>query len=96
MNIQILHEAELDLLDGYNFYEMQKHGLGEYFIESLYSDIDSLHLFAGAHEIHFGYHRLLARRFPFAIFYRIANHTIQVWAILDCRQDPSKTAGRLT
>lgn len=96
MKIQILHEAELDLLDGYNFYETQKLGLGEYFIDSLYSDIDSLHLHAGAHEIHFQYHRLLAHRFPFAIFYRIAGEIIQVWAILDCRQDPSKTEIRLS
>lgn len=71
MKIQILHEAELDLLDGYNFYEMQSAGLGDYFIDSVFADVDSLQLFAGAHEIHFGYHRLLVRRFPLAVFYKI-------------------------
>jgi len=32
--------------------------------DSIFSDIESLHLFAGIHTLHFGYHRLLAKRFP--------------------------------
>ncbi len=95
MKIEILNEAELDLLDGYSFYEMQSPGLGDYFIDSLFSEIDSLLLFAGAHEAHHGYHRLTVRRFPFAVFYKINEDTIQIWAILDCRQDPAKTGERL-
>jgi hypothetical protein len=95
MKIQILHEAELDLLDGYNFYEMQAPGLGDYFLDSMFADIDSLKLFAATHEIYFGYYRLLARRFPFSVFYKIRGKIIEVWAILDCRQDPEKIADRL-
>ena len=96
MKIRILHEAELDLLDGYNFYETQAFGLGDYFLDSLSADIDSLHLYAMAHEVHFGYHRLLARRFPFAIFYKTDGDMIEVWAILDCRQDPKEARSRLS
>jgi len=95
MKIRILHDAELDLLDGYSFYEMQSPGLGDYFLDSLYADIDSLLLFASSHEIHFGYHRLLARRFPFAIFYQAKAGSIEVWAVLDCRRDPRRLKGRL-
>ena len=96
MKIQILHEAELDLLDGYSFYERQVAGLGDYFLDSLFADIDSLHLFARAHEVYLNYHRLLARRFPFAIFYRANNEVVEVWAILDCRQDPETSRQRLS
>lgn len=96
MKIQILHEAELDLLDGFKLYEQQVPGLGEYFLDSLFADIDSLLLFAGAHEMYLSYHRLLARRFPFAIFYRVSDDVIEVWSILDCRQDPEKIMKRLT
>lgn len=39
MKIQILDEAEQDLVDGFNFYEVQSPGLGNYFIDSLFSDI---------------------------------------------------------
>ncbi len=95
MKIRILHEAELDLLEGYSFYEMQASGVGDYFLDSLYTDIESLLLYASSHEIHFGYHRFLARRFPFAIFYQVKADAIEIWAVLDCRQDPSKMKNRL-
>jgi hypothetical protein len=46
---------------------MQQEGLGAYFLEALSTDIESLKLFSGIHEVHFEkYHRLLSKRFPFA------------------------------
>jgi len=66
MRIELLDSAEKDLLDGFGFYERQSKGLGDCFIDSLFSDIESLHLYAGVHALHFGYHRLLSKRFPFA------------------------------
>lgn len=75
---------------------MQDQGLGDFFLNSLFSDIDSLRLYAGIHPIHLGYHRLLSKRFPFAIYYRFEQAVVQVWAVLDCRQDPAKTRNRLT
>ncbi|NLX24721.1 MAG: type II toxin-antitoxin system RelE/ParE family toxin [Lentisphaerae bacterium] len=95
MNIQILHDAELDLLEGYAFYENQTSGLGDYFLDSVFADIDSLKLFSGAHEIRFGYHRLLTRRFPFSVFYRVNAEVIEVWAVLDCRKKPENIRDRL-
>ncbi|MDY6989434.1 MAG: type II toxin-antitoxin system RelE/ParE family toxin, partial [Thermodesulfobacteriota bacterium] len=73
MNIEILDEAEKDLIDGFAFYERQSEGLGEYFVDSIFSDLESLRLYAGIHAFYFGYHRLLAKRFPFAIYYRVQN-----------------------
>jgi len=72
VKIEILAEAQQDLLDGYHFYERQGAGLGEYFLESLFSDIDSLQIYAGVHASHWGYYRLLAKRFPYAVYYRVA------------------------
>jgi hypothetical protein len=63
MRIEILDEAEKDLVDGFAFYERQGQGLGHYFLDSLFSDLESLHLYAGIHAMHFGYHRLFAKRF---------------------------------
>jgi len=45
--------------------------VGEYFLDSLFSDIDSLALYAGSHRKVFGFHRLLAKRFPYAIYYQV-------------------------
>ena len=44
MRIEILDKAEDDLVAGFQFYEAQESGLGAYFLESLYSDIESLKL----------------------------------------------------
>ncbi len=42
MNIRILGAAAQDLIDGFRFYEMQEAGLGQYFLDSLFADVDSL------------------------------------------------------
>ena len=62
----------------------------------MFSDIDSLMLYAGIHQEYFGYYRLLSRRFPYAIYYKIENNNIVVWRVLDCRQEPEKTELQLT
>ena len=50
------------------FHRSQGPELGDYFLDSLFSDIDSLQLFAGMHPVFFErYHRLLSKRFPFAV-----------------------------
>jgi plasmid stabilization system protein ParE len=95
MQVEILGEAEQDLVDGARFYEAQEPGLGEYFLDSLFSDVDSLQLYAGIHPVQRGYHRLLSKRFPYAVYYRLQGSVAQVWAILDCRQDPEKIVKRL-
>lgn len=89
MRIKILSTAEDDLEDGYHFYESQSEGLGTYFLDTLYSDIDSLAYFAGIHRVVLGYHRLLSKRFPFAVYYSIAHDTAMVYAVLDCRRNPN-------
>ncbi len=90
MKIKILSSACQDLIDGYWFYEKQTEGLGTYFLDSLFSDIDSLIVNAGIHLLHFGkYHRMLSKRFPFAVYYRIENKTALVYGVLDCRRSPA-------
>jgi plasmid stabilization system protein ParE len=96
MKIEILDLAEKDLIDGFIFYELQSKGLGDYFLDSLFSDIESLYLYAGIHTLHFGYYRLLAKRFPFAIYYRLHEDIIHVYAILDCRRNPAWIRDRLS
>jgi hypothetical protein len=95
MKVQILEDARHDLMDGYRFYEIQLMGLGDYFLDSLFSDIDSLQFYAGIHPLHFGYNRLLSKRFPFAIYYRVENGIARIYAILDCRQNPAWVRERL-
>ncbi len=95
MNVEILDSALQDLVEGHGFYEGQSEGLGEYFLDSIFADIESLRLYAGVHVQYFGYHRLLARRFPFAIYYRVEGTLVRVYAILDCRRSPAWIRRRL-
>ncbi|MBI4650142.1 type II toxin-antitoxin system RelE/ParE family toxin [Candidatus Desantisbacteria bacterium] len=96
MRIGILNSANNDLIDGYWFYEKQMEGIGSYFLNSLFSDIDSLKIYAGIHPIHFEkYHRLLAKRFPFAIYYCVKNDTAFIYAVLDCRRNPAWIRNKL-
>ena len=89
MTIRILPSAIADLAAGWEFYESQETGLGDYFQDCLFSDIDSLLLYAGIHRQVFDFHRLLSKRFPYAIYYRIDSGTVAVvYRILDCRRDP--------
>ena len=78
MRIVILPSARDDLSDGFHFYERQQEGLGDYFLESLFSDIDSLALYAGIHPKQFGFRRLLSKRFPYAVYYDKDRHTARV------------------
>ncbi|RKX83430.1 MAG: type II toxin-antitoxin system RelE/ParE family toxin, partial [Spirochaetes bacterium] len=58
MKIKILPSASQDLIDGYWFYEKQSPGLGSYFKDTLFSDIDSLVFFGGILQIFYDkYHR---------------------------------------
>lgn len=94
--IRLLDAASQDLMDGFHFYEKQERGLGGYFLDSLFSDIDSLLIYAGIHAKYFyRYYRMLSKRFPFAVYYRIDGSDIFVYAILDCRKDPAWTRKRL-
>ncbi len=64
---------------------------GEYFFDSVFSDIDSLILYAGIHQKYFGYYRMLSKRFPYAIYYKMeGNYQAVVFRVLDLRRDPKK------
>ena len=95
MKIRILPNAETDLELGADFYESQRDGLGEYFVSSLISDIESLKSHGGIHEQYRGFHRSISNRFPFAIYYRIRDNNVDIYAVLDCRQDPKTIDDRL-
>lgn len=96
MKIKILEEAEQDLIDGFRFYEAQNFGLGQDFLDSLFSDIDSLQLFAGIHPMVFRLSTTPVQKVSIAIYYQVDNDIVRIRAVLDCRQDPKKIQDRLT
>lgn len=95
MIIEITRSAFNDIKIGQEFYNLQKTGLGVYFQDTIFAEIDSLIIYAGVHIIKYGYYRSLARNFPYAIYYKIEDKTIIIVAVLDCRQNPSFIKQRL-
>jgi hypothetical protein len=89
MKVRVLRPALEDLAAGRRFYDRRAEGVGSYFFDSLFSEIDSLFLYAGIHHAQFGFHRLLAKRFPFAVYYRVISGEAVVFRVLDCRRDPN-------
>ena len=95
MRVKILREAHEDILNGRNFYDSQERGVGRYFSDTIYADIRSLCNFGGIHPKRYGYHMMVVRRFPCAIYYDKIGLDIVVVAVLDCRRDPLWIAERL-
>src|SRR5205085_7706651 len=95
MTVVILEDAAEDLEAGAQFYESCATGVGDYFLDSILSDLDSLILFAGVHPTYLGFHRMLSKRFPFGIYYEMEDDVVYVYAILDLRRDPLSFRKRL-
>ena len=94
--IQLAAEAVQDLADGMAFYETQQEGLGDYFLNCLAADIESLGMTAAIHrKVYRDYFRLLSRVFPYAVYYTGNKETVTVWAVLDCRRNPAWIADHL-
>jgi hypothetical protein len=86
--VVILTDAVEDIEFGRDFYDSQQIGIGDYFSDSILSDIESLALFHGIHSKHFGLYRMLASRFPFGIYYDETSSEVHIFAVLDLRKDP--------
>ena len=94
MEIRVLETAK-ELREGWKFYERNSAGLGEYFLDCIQASVRSLRIYAGIHETAERFHRMLVKRFPFAIYYLIEDERVDIYASLDCRRDPQWIAKRL-
>lgn len=85
----VIKQVKEDLNEGRVFYDSSEKGIGDYFYDTLVSDIESLWLYSGIHPVFFGLHRMLSKRFPFAVYYTIRKESIVVVAVLDLRRNPA-------
>jgi hypothetical protein len=96
IRIAITSDALEDLNEGFLFYDLQEAGLGEYFSDSLKSDIEGLKVTGGIHRLAYkDYRRALSRIFPYAIYYTIEAETVTIWAVIDCRRNPEWISNHL-
>lgn len=88
-DVVVLKEVADDLNDGKTFYDQREVGVGDYFWDSLLADLESLIIYAGIHNKEYGLYRMLAKRFPYAVYYEIADDVAYVVAVLPMRRSPA-------
>jgi plasmid stabilization system protein ParE len=94
--IDILPAASRDLEEAYRWYEGRSPGLGLEFTRSVEACLRHILANAELGEIVFKqYRRTMVRRFPYAIFYKLADRVVTVYSVFHCSQDPSKWHSRL-
>jgi plasmid stabilization system protein ParE len=96
--VKISEYAKEDLQKAYDFYEKQATNLGKYFFDNIISEIELLSFYGCLHQKIYGFHRMLSKRFPYAIYYDCdkQKQIITVIAILDLRQNPKTIEKYLT
>jgi len=91
--------AEDDVSEAYAYYERQRLGLGEDFLEGVDFCIESvLRASKGRSFFHLDYRRALVRKFPYAVFYTFDEdkNQVTVYCIFHASRDPKKLIERLS
>jgi plasmid stabilization system protein ParE len=85
----ITPEAEADLAEAKTWYERKREGLGEEFVLCVEAGLEHIRRAPeAATEVQPGVRRVVVRRFPYAIFYRVDPDQIAVLAVYHSKRDP--------
>ena len=80
--------AEEDSITAWEWYEKQKRGLGDEFLDEIGRVVTKLETGAeSTTEYYRGFRRMLTARFPYKLFYRIEGDRVVVFRILHARRD---------
>ena len=80
IEVNVSGDAEIDLLEGIEYYESKEEGLGLFFRHSV-------EILGGSHAMMFGLHRKLCKTFPYWIYYRMeSSNSLTVVAIVGQRR----------
>ncbi len=87
--------AAADLEEAYRWYERQREGLGEDFLSAVQVAIETLGSNPEAHPVlHRDTRRILLRRFPYGLYYRVLDAEIVVVACFHAKRDPKTWRSR--
>jgi plasmid stabilization system protein ParE len=90
-------EARSEALDAFHWYEERRQGLGAAFRVELDAAIDGVASGPESFPIHYrDLRRVLVRRFPYAVYYRIYPELVIVVAVFHGKRNPSELRRRST
>ena len=94
--LRVRPEAEEDLAEARRWYEGQREGLGDEFLESAEKVLDRIEKMPEIHVIVYkGVRKAVLRRFPYVTYYRIVEEEVEVLAVVHGRRDPSHWRSRV-
>lgn len=80
--------AETDLREARQWYESRRAGLGDEFLDEVNRAINLLQERADQRPVYYrDFRRLVTRRFPYKIFYRIEGDRVIVFRVLHAKRD---------
>lgn len=92
----ITPEAEADLAEARAWYEGKRESLGEEFLLCVEAGLEQIRRAPqAAAEVQPGVRRVVVRRFPYGIFYRVDPDRIAVLAVYHTSRDPRGWQGRV-
>jgi plasmid stabilization system protein ParE len=81
--------AEADLAAAKAWYERQQRGLGIDFLQCVEEALDRIRILPEAYrEVVPGVRRVIVRRFPYGVYYRVDQNQIAVLAFYHSKRDP--------
>ena len=82
-------EAEADLAEAYRWYETQRPGLGQEFLETVDRAFERIAEQPLRHAtVHRDTRRTFLRRFPYVVFHVLRDDRVHVFAVLHQRRNP--------
>ena len=93
--MRIRPEAETDLVTARAWYERQREGLGAAFLLCVEEVLDRIDRTPELYPVVYqDIRRSFTRRFPYAVYYRVAADDVVVLGILHTRRDPQEWQSR--
>ena len=81
-------EAEQDLATARDWYDQQRAGLGDEFLDAIALALRVLARDPGLPRFYYGqFRRVLLRRFPYRIFYQIIGDRVVIFRVLHAKQE---------
>ncbi len=95
-SVWFLPSALDDVRTAYAWYEGERPGLGDEFLEAVQSALDRILGFPLASPVvHRDARRSLVERFPYCVYYRVAGDGLVVVALLHAARDPDVPESRI-
>jgi toxin ParE1/3/4 len=86
--VLIRPNAEADLQEAWLWYESQRLGLGDEFLVEIHAAIRLLETNPERRPFYYlGFRRLLTRRFPYKLFYRVEEGRVIIFRILHAKRE---------